>query len=237
MDAELTAWRRDKRAELLARREMVLAEMRQAAVACIALALDRLVAEHRPTVVGLYWPIKSEIGLLPWARVLAGRALSQRPAAGRAPPETALAGQALAGRGAATQGSAEQGVGQDRQVGQDGQVTLSLPVIVTPRAPLEYWRWRPGEPMHPGVWNIPVPARRDVVVPDLILVPLVGFDAARYRLGYGGGYFDRTLAALPKRPFVVGVGYAFGRLPTIFPQPHDAPMDAIVTDEQGSGDP
>ena len=111
------------------------------------------------------------------------------------------------------------------------QIALCLPVVVAPKSPLEYWRWAPGGAMVPGFWNIPVPAQRDVVTPDLILAPLVGFDRDHYRLGYGGGYFDRTLAALPKLPLVVGVGYAFGALDTIFPQPHDIALDEIITDQ------
>jgi 5-formyltetrahydrofolate cyclo-ligase len=59
---------------------------------------------------------------------------------------------------------------------------------------------------------------------------LVGFDAASYRLGYGGGYFDRTLAALAPRPFAIGVGFEFQRLETIHPQPFDIPMDWILTE-------
>jgi 5,10-methenyltetrahydrofolate synthetase len=69
-----------------------------------------------------------------------------------------------------------------------------------------------------------------VILPDLMLAPVVGFDHANYRLGYGGGYFDRTLASLRRRPMVVGIGYAFSALETIFPQPHDIPMDAVLTD-------
>ncbi len=107
---------------------------------------------------------------------------------------------------------------------------LCLPVVATPKSPLEYWRWMPGAELVRGFWNIPVPARRDVVQPDLMLAPLVGFDRAQYRLGYGGGYFDRTLASLPQRPAVIGIGYELGRLDTIFPQSHDIPMDAILTE-------
>lgn len=118
-----------------------------------------------------------------------------------------------------------------RGLAQRRGIGLCLPVVVAPKSPLEYWRWAPGGATVPGIWNIPVPAQRDVVTPDLVLAPLVGFDRARYRLGYGGGYFDRTLAALPQRPFVAGIGYDFGALDTIFPQPHDIPMDAIVTDQ------
>lgn len=83
-----------------------------------------------------------------------------------------------------------------------------------------------------GIWDIPVPARRDVVIPDLMLAPMVGFDRANYRLGYGGGYFDRTLAARSPRPSVIGIGYAFSALENIFPQSHDIPMDAVVTEQQ-----
>jgi 5,10-methenyltetrahydrofolate synthetase len=117
-----------------------------------------------------------------------------------------------------------------RALAQAGGVRLCLPVVVTPKAPLEYWEWTPGEKMTPGFWNIPQPGERRLAVPELVLAPVLGFDRARYRLGYGGGYFDRTLAALPRRPFAVGVGYAFGALETIFPQPHDVPMDAVVTE-------
>jgi 5,10-methenyltetrahydrofolate synthetase len=105
-----------------------------------------------------------------------------------------------------------------------------LPVVVTRGHPLEYWRWTPGDAMQSGVWGIQVPARREVVAPDLMIVPLVGFDRDRYRLGNGGGYFDRTLAARSDRPFVIGVGYASADLETIYPQPHDIPMDLILTE-------
>lgn len=107
---------------------------------------------------------------------------------------------------------------------------VGLPVVVEKGAPVEFWKWQPGAGMRRGVWNIPVPVTRDVVIPDACIVPLVGFDGEQYRLGYGGGYYDRTLAALERRPFCVGLGFAEARLPSIFPQPHDIPMHAIVTD-------
>ncbi|MGH7046325.1 MAG: 5-formyltetrahydrofolate cyclo-ligase [Stellaceae bacterium] len=108
--------------------------------------------------------------------------------------------------------------------------SVALPVVVDKKGPLEYRAWRPGDPLVDGVWNIPVPERRDVVVPQAVLAPLVGHDAACYRLGYGGGYFDRTLAALAPRPLAIGVGFERSRLETIHPQPHDIPMDLIVTE-------
>ena len=109
--------------------------------------------------------------------------------------------------------------------------SAALPVVVTKAQPLAFWRWRQGMEMRPGIWDIPVPASAERVDPDCLLVPLVGFDAQGYRLGYGGGYYDRTIAVLPRRPLLLGIGYAAQRLPTIRPQPHDLPMDAIVTED------
>jgi 5-formyltetrahydrofolate cyclo-ligase len=113
-------------------------------------------------------------------------------------------------------------------LGNGGRV--GLPVVVTESAPVEFWSWRPEMPLSRGVWNIPIPAERELLEPDALIVPLVGFDPQRYRLGYGGGYYDRTLAACRRRPFCVGLGYEEGRMTTIFPQAHDIPMDLIVTD-------
>ena len=107
---------------------------------------------------------------------------------------------------------------------------LALPVVVTPRSPMEFWAWQPGIAMVPGVYKIPVPEQRVVVVPDFVLVPLLGFDNAGFRLGFGAGFYDRTLAALLPKPFAVGIGFEISRQPTIFPQPHDMPMDLIVTE-------
>ncbi|MBN9036617.1 MAG: 5-formyltetrahydrofolate cyclo-ligase, partial [Rhizobiales bacterium] len=110
---------------------------------------------------------------------------------------------------------------------------IALPVVVEKARPLVFRLWRPGEKLEKGVWNIPVPAVGDPVLPDIVVSPVVGFDAGSfYRLGYGGGFYDRTLAAMPRRPrFVVGVGYALQRIPTIYPQPHDIPVDVVLTEE------
>jgi len=106
----------------------------------------------------------------------------------------------------------------------------ALPAVVERGRPLEFWAWHPHMPLQRGVWDIPVPAERQVVHPTILLVPLVGFDSVGYRLGYGGGYYDRTLAALSPRPLAIGIGYELARLESIHPQWHDIPMDAIVTE-------
>ena len=116
-----------------------------------------------------------------------------------------------------------------RHLQRGGEV--ALPVVVSKDAPVEFWRWYPGIEMRRGFWNIPVPAQSTALDPDVLIVPLVGFDRAGYRLGYGGGYYDRTLAAANPKPFCIGLGYAAMELPTIYPQPHDIPMDTIATDE------
>ncbi len=108
--------------------------------------------------------------------------------------------------------------------------TVALPVVVQPRHPLEFRPWTPGCEMVLGVWNIPIPDTRERVTPRLLLAPVVGFDPQRYRLGYGGGYFDRTLAALTGPRTVIGIGYDSQAIATIHPLPHDIPMDRIVTE-------
>jgi 5-formyltetrahydrofolate cyclo-ligase len=117
-----------------------------------------------------------------------------------------------------------------RHLAQGGDV--AIPVVVQRSAPIEFWRWRPGASMAKGIWDIPIPRDRAMVMPDVVLVPLVGFDASGFRLGYGGGYFDRTLAAARLRPCAIGLGYEDSLLPTIFPQHHDIAMDLIVTDRR-----
>jgi 5-formyltetrahydrofolate cyclo-ligase len=108
--------------------------------------------------------------------------------------------------------------------------TSALPEVQGPGRALRFRAWWPGVAMVPGPLGIPMPTGTDIVVPDTAFVPLVGFDARGFRLGYGGGYFDRTLAALARKPLTVGVGTEAARLPTIHPQPHDIPMDFIVTE-------
>ncbi len=113
----------------------------------------------------------------------------------------------------------------------DGGAVVALPVVVARDAPLQFRRWTPATRMEQGVWNIPVPpATADAVDPQVLFVPVVGYDDANFRLGNGGGYYDRTLAVRSPRPRTVGIGLQCLRLPTIRPQPHDLPMDCMVTE-------
>jgi 5,10-methenyltetrahydrofolate synthetase len=105
---------------------------------------------------------------------------------------------------------------------------IALPVVIAKGAPVAFHRWQPGAAMMRGVWNIPVPAAPEPVQPDIVIVPLLGVDAAGCRLGNGGGYYDMTLAALDPRPRIIGVGQGFCTLPTIFPQPWDVPMEVVL---------
>ncbi len=109
---------------------------------------------------------------------------------------------------------------------------VALPVVIAKARPLEYREWKPGAAMERGVLNIPIPADGEVVTPNVVIAPLVGFDRNGFRLGYGGGFFDRTLAAIIPRPTVLGVGHASGSIPTIYPQWHDIPMTWIVTGDE-----
>jgi 5-formyltetrahydrofolate cyclo-ligase len=108
---------------------------------------------------------------------------------------------------------------------------VALPIVETRAAPLVFRRWTPQTRMIRGDWNIPVPPQEaEALTPEIALAPLMGWDGDCYRLGYGGGYFDRTLAALEPRPFTVGIGFEAARLATIYPQPHDIPLNVILTE-------
>jgi 5-formyltetrahydrofolate cyclo-ligase len=106
----------------------------------------------------------------------------------------------------------------------------ALPDVVARATPLVFREWWPGVAVTKRVFDLPVPDATAVVQPQALIIPLVGFDARGYRLGYGGGYFDRTLAAQVAPPLRIGVGFESSRMPTIHPQPHDVAMDFIVTE-------
>jgi len=107
----------------------------------------------------------------------------------------------------------------------------AVPVVVEMAAPMHFRAWWPGAPLGSDPYGIPVPETAPAGPPDVLLLPLVAWDDAGYRLGYGGGYFDRTLAALAARPpLTIGVGFDLCRVADLRPQPHDIRLDLIVTE-------
>jgi 5,10-methenyltetrahydrofolate synthetase len=180
----IDAWRKERRRELLARREALSLEDRHAGDERVA----RLLAEGFPLLAGLtigfYWPFKGEVD-----------------------PRVAL--HRLRKLGART----------------------ALPVVVVKASPLQFREWRPDTVTAPGVFGLPVPQGTAVVSPEAVLVPPVGFDTRGYRLGYGGGYFDRTLAAATPRPLAIALAREASRMETIHPQPYDIPMDFVITED------
>lgn len=106
----------------------------------------------------------------------------------------------------------------------------ALPAVIAKKTPLEFRHWRPGFAMFSGAYGIPVPEASEIMIPDALIVPMIAFDDEGYRLGYGGGYFDITLAAICPRPIAIGVCYDAFKLQTLDPQPHDIRMDFVVTE-------
>jgi 5,10-methenyltetrahydrofolate synthetase len=109
---------------------------------------------------------------------------------------------------------------------------ILLPIVVRKNQPLEFHEWTPGCKVARGVWNILVPTSGTKLVPDTVIAPLVGVDKACFRLGNGGGYYDRTLAAMQPHPRTIGIGFAGCRLKTIFPMPWDVPMDEVLLSDR-----
>ena len=113
---------------------------------------------------------------------------------------------------------------------QSRGATLALPEVVNRCEPLRFRKWWRDAPMKAGMYDIPVPDNTEPVRVSALVIPMIGFDTAGFRLGYGGGYFDRTLIAISPRPLAIGVAFEILRLEDTHPQPHDIPMDFIVTE-------
>jgi 5-formyltetrahydrofolate cyclo-ligase len=164
------------------------------------------------TVIGAYWPIKGEFDPLPalyrWQEDALLASLGDNQAPDQAAP--VLATESLAQK-------------QRRKIG--------LPVVDKVNKTLSFHAWYPGCPMEEDAYGIPKPKDTDQVVPTLLLVPCVGWGPGGYRLGYGGGFYDRTLASIAPPPVTVGLGYSMGWLPELQAEPHDVPLDAILSDE------
>ena len=106
----------------------------------------------------------------------------------------------------------------------------ALPVVVAPKTPLIFREWHPGIELAKGALDIPYPVNSQELTPEAVLLPMNGWDAQGYRLGYGAGFFDRTLASFGKKPLTIGISYELARIPSIHPQSWDLPMDYVVTE-------
>jgi 5,10-methenyltetrahydrofolate synthetase len=107
---------------------------------------------------------------------------------------------------------------------------IALPVVNRQHKTLTFHVWYPGCPMEEDAYQIPKPKDTEVVMPTLLFVPCLGYGPGGYRLGYGGGFYDRTLATLQPRPWTVGLGYGMGFVPDFEPEAHDVPLDAILNE-------
>ena len=116
-----------------------------------------------------------------------------------------------------------------RTMRERGALT-ALPVVVAPRQPLVFREWHPGVRLEKGALDIPYPVGSPEVTPDAVLLPMNGWDGQGFRLGYGAGFFDRTLASLGKKPVTIGISYEMARMDTVHPQSWDIPMDYVVTE-------
>ena len=165
------------------------------------------------TVIGAYWPIKGEFDPLPalyrWQEDAILNEDSQSKTAVAPESRAQLATESIAGR-------------SPRKIG--------LPVVNKLHKTLTFHAWYPGCPMEEDAYGIPKPKDTELIVPTLLFVPCVGYGPGGFRLGYGGGFYDRTLATLQPRPVTVGLGYTHGWLPDMEPEPHDIPLDALLND-------
>jgi 5,10-methenyltetrahydrofolate synthetase len=179
---DVATWRKERRAELIARRMALTADEQRRSDERITDLLVHGFPHLRDLTIGFYWPFNGEVD----PRVAVHRFRTQ---------------------GART----------------------ALPVVIAKATPLEFREWTPGVATQPGVFGLPVP-QSPKAVPDVLLMPPVGVDMHGYRLGYGGGYFDRTLASLTPQPLKIGLAREVSRIDTIHPQPHDVPMDFVITE-------
>jgi len=164
-------------------------------------------------VIGAYWPIKGEFDPLPALYRWQEDAILSLDSDANMPPVQAntaqLATESIASR-------------SPRKIG--------LPVVDKVHKTLVFHAWYPGCPMEEDAYGIPKPKDTEIVVPTLLFVPCVGYGPGGYRLGYGGGFYDRTLATLLPKPATVGLGYTQGWLPDLEPEAHDMALDALLND-------
>ena len=165
-------------------------------------------------VIGAYWPIKGEFDPLPalyrWQEDAVLSPEFQENTTLAQAGRTQLATESIASR-------------SPRKIG--------LPVVDKLLNTLTFHAWYPGCPMEEDAYGIPKPKGTEIIVPTLLFVPCLGYGPGGYRLGYGGGFYDRTLALLKPRPVTVGLGYSHGWLPDLLPEPHDVALDVLLNDK------
>jgi 5,10-methenyltetrahydrofolate synthetase len=107
---------------------------------------------------------------------------------------------------------------------------IGLSVVNKEHKTMIFHSWYPGCPMEEDAYGIPKPKDTEVIVPTLLFAPCVGYGTGGYRLGYGGGFYDRMMASLQPKPFTVGLAFGTGFVEDFEPEPHDVPLDAILND-------
>jgi 5,10-methenyltetrahydrofolate synthetase len=165
-------------------------------------------------VIGAYWPIKGEFDPL--------------PALYRWQEDAILGQDSRENLAVALEGRAESAT---ENIANRSPRKIGLPVVDKLHKTLTFHAWYPGCPMEEDAYGIPKPKDTEVIVPTLLFVPCVGYGPGGFRLGYGGGFYDRTLATLQPKPITVGLGYSHGWLPDLEPEPHDVALDAILNDK------
>lgn len=178
-----TAQKAALRRELLANRQAIPPEVRNAMDAAIARHVIDWRNAHSVDVLGVYWPIRSEPDLRSCYAMLSNCGMA-----------------------------------------------LALPMVVERNTPLRFISWKPGDPMTKDTFGVAIPVSGAEVQPDALLIPCVGFNDKLFRLGYGGGFYDRTLAQT-RRPMTVGIAYECAR--TRFEaDAHDVPLDFVITERE-----
>lgn len=118
---------------------------------------------------------------------------------------------------------------------KDNGLNLCLPVVVEMDQPLIFRAWSPGDVTEAGQWDIPVPLESaGEVTPDILLVPMLAFDRRGFRLGYGGGFYDRTLEKLRGAGTVTAIGVAYHgqEVGAVVRGVNDQPLDAVLTEQE-----
>lgn len=210
-------------------------------------ALRAFLVGRSDEIIGAYWPIKGEFDALPalyrWQEdALLGSGLdAQTPTSNplepqflepNQPPAQIKPVQSATEFIANLWGSSQPALAHAALPAGPlaSKRKIGLPVVDKVHKTLQFHAWWPGCPMENDAYDIPKPKDTEVIMPTLLLVPCLGFGAKGFRLGYGGGFYDRTLAAISPKPFTVGLGFANGYVSHFVPEAHDVPLDAILTD-------